>query len=194
MIQTIRQFFDACHPFGFPLLACSVALTAAILYHLVLTIKAREVQRLSNLLSQAPNALPEYCASHPSALTRTMQYALAEKKNPALPSLLESRLRILIDSQRAGMTIISIITNIAPMLGILGTAWGLVDIFGVFGSPSAGEGVALGISKALYTTIFGLAIAVPGVIALACFERSLERLSARINKLFTELLAKHSEL
>lgn len=194
MTDTIRQFFDACHPFGFPLLACSVALLAAILYHLALTIKTREIHRLNDLLHQLPNALPEYCASHRTPLARTIQYAVAEKNNPALPSLLESRLRLLIDSQRAGMTIISIITNIAPMLGILGTAWGLVDIFGVFGTPTAGEGVALGISKALYTTIFGLAIAVPGIIALACFERSLERRAAQINQLFTELLSKAPEL
>lgn len=194
MTDTIRQFIDACHPFGLPLLTCSVALLAAILYHLALTIKTREIHSLSNLLQQAPGALPEYCASLRSPLALTIQYAAAEKNNPALPSLLESRLRLLVDSQRAGMTIISIITNIAPMLGILGTAWGLVDIFGVFGTPTAGEGVALGISKALYTTIFGLAIAVPGVIALACFERSLERRAAQINKLFTELLAKAPEL
>ena len=78
------------------------------------------------------------------------------------------------------------------MLGILGTAWGLVDIFGVFGSPDAQAGIALGISKALYTTIFGLAIAVPGTIALSCFERAIERRAARINQCFTDLLANHN--
>ena len=74
------------------------------------------------------------------------------------------------------------------MLGILGTAWGLVDIFGVFGAPDAQVGIAMGISKALYTTIFGLAIAVPGVIAGTCFERRLENRAARINESFTTLL------
>ena len=192
MLQTIQQFLAACQPFGYPLLACSIVLIAAILYHLILTIKISAIRKLSDMLLSNPEALPEYCAAHPSALCSILASALAEKNNPALPELMESRLRLLVDSQRIGMTLIGIITNIAPMLGILGTAWGLVDIFGVFGTPAAGEGVALGISKALYTTIFGLAIAVPGVIALACFERALERKAALINDLFTALLTKRS--
>ena len=92
------------------------------------------------------------------------------------------------------MSTIAVITNIAPMLGILGTAWGLVDIFGVFGTPGAQEGIALGISKALYTTIFGLAIAVPGIIAQTWFERALERQASRMNEDFTYLLANRHKL
>ena len=101
---------------------------------------------------------------------------------------------LLVDSQRAGMSTIGVINNIAPMLGILGTAWGLVDIFGVFGTQAAELGIAQGISKALYTTIFGLAIAVPGVICLSWFERALERRAARINEFFTDLLAHRDRL
>jgi biopolymer transport protein ExbB/TolQ len=68
-----------------------------------------------------------------------------------------------------------------------------VDIFGVFDTPGAQEGIALGISKALYTTIFGLAIAVPGIIAQIYFERSLERQAAILNEHFSFLLAhRHS--
>ena len=119
---------------------------------------------------------------------------MAHKDAENVAELTESRLRVLIDNQRAGLAIISVITNIAPMLGILGTAWGLVDIFGVFGTPGAQDGIALGISKALYTTIFGLAIAVPGMIALTCAERGLERRATRINELFTELLASRHEI
>ena len=35
MNETIRQFSAACHPFGLPLLACSVIMLAAIIYHLL---------------------------------------------------------------------------------------------------------------------------------------------------------------
>lgn len=187
MTETIQQFFDACHPFGYPLLACSIALVAAILYHIMTTIGEREINKLARQLTSP--SLADYCATHPSPLALQVTYTLQEEASDKLTAITESRLRLFIDSQRAGMTTINIITNIAPMLGILGTAWGLVDIFGVFGSPSADQGIALGISKALYTTIFGLAIAVPGIIALACFERALERKAALINDLFTSLLA-----
>ena len=201
MTETLRQFFAACHPFGYPLLLCSILLLAAILYHFITRGSERELYRLSNLISKlkalSPRALDElheHCLKHPTATAREVSNLIQDKDNPALPALTESRLRLLVDSQRAGMTTISIITNVAPMLGILGTAWGLVDIFGVFGSPGAEAGIAVGISKALYTTIFGLAIAVPGVIALACFERSLERRAAIIHELFTDLLALRHKL
>jgi biopolymer transport protein ExbB/TolQ len=201
MTETLRQFFDACHPFGYPLLLCSVALVAAIFYHLFFRVSERELRRLGELLanvkSESPRAvevLQEHCLKHPGSTAAEISYVLKEKENPALPSLIESRLRLLVDSQRCGMTTISIVTSVAPMLGILGTAWGLVDIFGVFGQPGAEAGIALGISKALYTTIFGLAIAVPGIIAQACFERTLERRATLIDELFTDLLANRNKL
>ncbi len=201
MTETIGKFMEACHPFGYPLLICSVALVAAIIYHLIARVSARQILKLypllTNLKTETENArghLRDYCRQHPSPITDEVRYLIREKENAALPSLIESRLRLLVDSQRSGMTTISIITTVAPMLGILGTAWGLVDIFGVFGSPEADAGIAIGISKALYTTIFGLAIAVPGVIALACFERTLERRAALINEIFTDLLAQRNKL
>lgn len=196
MNETIQQFFDACQPFGYPLLACSLIMVAAIAYHLLFTGSNRALQRINQGLSNirqgkegAREELATQCQQTHTPLETEALYALQRLDDPDLAVRLESRLRLLVDAERAGMATISVITSIAPMLGILGTAWGLVDIFGVFGSPEAQEGIALGISKALYTTIFGLAIAVPGIIALTCFERALERRAARINAAFMELLS-----
>ena len=189
MYDTIRQFFAACHPFGLPLLACSVIMLAAILYHLLFT---RRHKSLTSLELVARGESSAECVLKPDAgdeLVEVLGFLVSQPASPALEQQVEARLRCIIDRQRAGLATIGIITTIAPMLGILGTAWGLVDIFGVFGSPDAQEGIALGISKALYTTIFGLAIAVPGTIALSCFERAIERRAARINQCFTDLLA-----
>lgn len=196
MIDTITRFFDACQPFGYPLLACSLILVAAIIYHIFYVGSNRLLNRLYNALSQAieqdsspESTLTEICMRSSSSLAEEVLYVLRQRHEPNLEQQVEARLRLFVDAQRAGMATISVITNIAPMLGILGTAWGLVEIFGVFGSAGAEPGIAMGISTALYTTIFGLAIAVPGIIALTCFERALERRAARINRFFTELLA-----
>lgn len=194
MNETIRQFFAACHPFGLPLLACSVAMLAAILYHLLFT---RRYKCLSLLEDIATGAAPAAAAEHlypRDALVAVLRLIASEPGSPSLEQQVEARLRSIIDRQRAGMTLISIVTTIAPMLGILGTAWGLVDIFGVFGAPDAQDSIAMGISKALYTTIFGLAIAVPGTIALSCFERALERRATRLDQCFTDLLANRNKL
>ena len=188
MNETIRQFFAACHPFGLPLLTCSIIMLAAILYHLLFSSRHKCLPQLEAAAGSIPPA--SVAQTFPQdELAQVLGFLCTQPAGPALEQQVEARLRCIIDRQRAGLATISIITTIAPMLGILGTAWGLVDIFGVFGTPEAQDGIALGISKALYTTIFGLAIAVPGTIALSCFERALERRAARINQCFTDLLA-----
>lgn len=192
MYDTIRQFFAACHPFGLPLLACSVIMLAAILYHLIFTRRHKSLIPLEQVACGKEKAENIVNAHAGDELVEVLGFLVSQPATPALEQQVEARLRCIIDRQRAGLATIGIITTIAPMLGILGTAWGLVDIFGVFGSPDAQEGIALGISKALYTTIFGLAIAVPGTIALSCFERAIERRAARINQCFTDLLANHN--
>lgn len=191
MNETIHQFFTACHPFGLPLLVCSVIMLAAILYHMLFTRQHRCLRRLESVSAGISSAAAVQESSRHDELVEVLTFIQNSPATPALEQQVEARLRCIIDRQRAGLSTISIITTIAPMLGILGTAWGLVDIFGVFGTPDAQDGIAMGISKALYTTIFGLAIAVPGTIALSCFERALERRATRINKCFTDILANH---
>mgnify|MGYP003466081823 FL=1 len=193
MPETIQQFLNACHPFGYPLLACSVLLIAAILYHLIFVGRSwqRTLSQIDFALqhpADAEKALREYSLQHHDALTDVILSILDAAPDASMEKVTEARLIHAIDSGRSGLALISIITNIAPMLGILGTAWGLVDIFGVFGAPEAQAGIAMGSSKALYATIYGLAIAVPGVIAGTCFERRLENRAARINESFTTLL------
>lgn len=193
MPETIRQFLDACYPFGYPLLTCSVLLITVILYHLIFVGRSwqRTLDQIDFALqhpTDAEKALREYSLQHHDALTEVILSILNAPAQTATEKLTEARLAHAIDSGRSGLALISIITNISPMLGILGTAWGLVDIFGVFGTADAQAGIAIGISKALYTTIFGLAIAVPGIIAGTCFERRLENRAAHINESFTTLL------
>ncbi len=195
MPATAIEFFEACHPFGYPLLACSVLLLAAIFYHLLVARAGRGLARLERLAAQEDAApLLHACRRSTSPLAAEVIHLANLPKDSAPTPQVEARLRLLIDADRVGMAAISVITNIAPMLGILGTAWGLVEIFGVFGQPGAQEGIAAGIATALYTTIFGLAIAVPGIIALTCFERALERRAARISALFTTLIALRDRL
>lgn len=198
MYNTIQQFFDACHPFGYPLLTCSVLLVTAIFFQWYIRLKSNAGADIplwwarltvENAEQREHNISLIRELAHKQPLVRIILFIAEHKDMPTLPTLVESRLRQYIDRSRAGMTLISTITNIAPMIGILGTAWGLVDIFGVFGTPGAQEGIALGISKALYTTIFGLAIAVPGIIAQSCFERALEREATQLDEQFTYLLA-----
>ncbi len=60
---------------------------------------------------------------------------------------------------------LNIIGNLGPLLGLLGTVWGMIEAFGELGA-SAGQGggaLAAGISKALVNTLAGLALAILGI-------------------------------
>ena len=87
----------------------------------------------------------------------------------------------------AGISVLDIVITIAPLLGLLGTASGLVLIFQGLGDNSDHLAIARGIAEALTTTIFGLAIAVPSVIAHGYFIRRIETLTARLETLLASL-------
>ena len=89
----------------------------------------------------------------------------------------------------AGIGVLDTVITIAPLLGLLGTASGLVLIFQGLGNNSDHLAIARGIAEALTTTIFGLAIAVPCVVAHGYFIRRIETLTARLESLLASLSA-----
>ncbi|MDB5741787.1 MAG: MotA/TolQ/ExbB proton channel [Polaromonas sp.] len=92
------------------------------------------------------------------------------------------------------------IASAAPLLGLLGTVIGMIEIFGAHTGtgPTAGAGnpaqLAQGISMALYNTAFGLMVAIPALIFwryfrarvdgyLLSMELSAERFMRHLNTL-----------
>ena len=65
-----------------------------------------------------------------------------------------------------GMNIIATIVALEPMLGLLGTVWGVLDAFAEMGTAGSANlaTIAPSISAALVTTVVGLIVAIPGVM------------------------------
>jgi len=82
-----------------------------------------------------------------------------------------------------GMSAIDVIVSLAPLLGLLGMASGLVVMFGGLGENPDPTLVSRGISEALNTTVFGLALAVPAIVAHAFFLRRIDMFVARLEGL-----------
>ena len=78
------------------------------------------------------------------------------------------------------------IAAIAPLVGLLGTVLGMFQAFGGIASDvSAGAKpvvLAQGVSQAIVTTIFGLAVAIPSLVAHAFFRRRAQRRIAEIEE------------
>jgi len=65
---------------------------------------------------------------------------------------------------------LSLISNVAPMMGLLGTVGGMVEAFNKIastGGQASPAELAGGISKALLTTMFGLVVAIPVTASFA---------------------------
>ncbi|MFH5806782.1 MotA/TolQ/ExbB proton channel family protein [Alienimonas sp. DA493] len=75
---------------------------------------------------------------------------------------------------------LSVIATVAPMLGLLGTVWGMMLAFNEFSTkanPQVSE-LAPGIFKALVTTLLGLGVAVPAVASFALLRNRIDELVA----------------
>ncbi|QDS95141.1 Biopolymer transport protein ExbB [Roseimaritima multifibrata] len=76
---------------------------------------------------------------------------------------------------------LSVIGNIAPMVGLLGTVTGMIFAFqqvaGSQGAAGAGD-LAEGIYQALVTTVGGLIVAIPSLAAYAVFRNRVDTLIA----------------
>ncbi|OYY61683.1 MAG: flagellar motor protein MotA [Hydrogenophilales bacterium 28-61-11] len=75
------------------------------------------------------------------------------------------------------LTSLGTIASMAPLLGLLGTVIGMIEIFGAqtAGGTNPGQ-LAHGISIALYNTAFGLIVAIPAMIAYRFFRSKVESL------------------
>lgn len=74
---------------------------------------------------------------------------------------------------------------IAPLLGLLGTVWGMIQAFkGIAGSEGLGNPKVLadGIYGALSTTAGGLAVAIPAIVAYWFLQGKIEAFAARVER------------
>ena len=75
------------------------------------------------------------------------------------------------------LTTLGTIAAVSPLLGLLGTVIGMVELFGAF--TAAGHDVAMfarGISVALYNTAMGIVVAVPSMIFYRHFRARVDSL------------------
>lgn len=84
---------------------------------------------------------------------------------------------------------ISVVSNIAPMLGLLGTVQGMIMAFEglATGAPDVGA-LALAISQALWTTAAGLMVAIPSVTFFYGLRNSANRVILRMQAMTFELI------
>jgi biopolymer transport protein ExbB len=122
--------------------------------------------------------LRRICQQHPSSLSRLLlladkhrNWSKAENTNS-----LETQARQEISKLERGLVVLEIVVGIAPLLGLVGTIYGLIALFGDLGTNGLGDNNALasGIAIALNATLLGLITAIPSLIAWSYYSKKIE--------------------
>lgn len=95
------------------------------------------------------------------------------------------------DGLRKYLRIFSAVSNVAPLLGLLGTVLGMIEAFEALSSASADSPpdlLASGISQALITTAAGLSVAIPAYLAYIYFSARADRYLVEIDALCQQVV------
>jgi biopolymer transport protein TolQ len=89
------------------------------------------------------------------------------------------------------LTFLATTASVAPFIGLFGTVWGVLTSFlGLSNAENATlKAVGPGIAEALIATAFGLAAAIPAVIAYNHFVNRLRTVGGQLDDLQADLLA-----
>lgn len=133
-----------------------------------------------------------FCDEQKSVHSRVVSMGLKAYQNDeqsVKPTLEEAALNEL-PALEAHTPYLSMLAQIATLLGLLGTIIGLMDAFSAVGTASAAARameLTKGISKAMNTTAFGLIVAIPSLIAYTVVQRRTERLIDDIERCNTRV-------
>ena len=89
------------------------------------------------------------------------------------------------DRVQVRTSLLSMIANVATLLGLLGTIMGLIQSFDAVATAKAAERSALltaGISVAMNATLLGLGVAIPCMIAFSLITNQSNRLNAEVER------------
>lgn len=174
-----------------PLIIASV-LALAIIFERFYTLRAPLVAPLG-LLDQTVDNLRRHGANPDVLRALTENSALGRILAAGVRNISASREVMKESLEEAGRAVghelerylstLGTIATVAPLLGLLGTVVGMIEIFGSQ-APTGGNPAALahGISVALYNTAFGLIVAIPSMIFYRHFRARVDAFLAEMEQ------------
>ncbi|MBI2870289.1 MAG: MotA/TolQ/ExbB proton channel family protein [Candidatus Omnitrophica bacterium] len=144
--------------------------------------------------SERVDTLLRTCQQYASPLSRMLAQGVMNRKRPredCVQILYNVGRRETHDLER-GLLMLELVAGIAPLLGLLGTVLGMVNIFDVITQMGMGQAQVLskGISQALITTIAGLFIGIPALAAYNFFAKRVDDLVIELERQITVMLHK----
>lgn len=174
-----------------PLILCSVLALALIIERFVSlrTSKVAPTELLAEVVELTRSGLPDSKTIAHLESNSTLGALLAAGLKTMLhqpqstPEDLRAELEIsgrrLTQQLERNLTALATIASVAPLIGLLGTVVGMIEIFSAQSASTANAGgnpvaLAHGISVALYNTAFGLMIAIPALVFWRYFRSKVD--------------------
>jgi biopolymer transport protein ExbB len=183
----------------YPILACSIIALAIFLERLAFLrrkhlLPARFVRNVTRTWQRGDiDQAWRLCEQHDVPLARILRAGLLKAKEGTqeMERAIEATGSHEAGVVGANLRFLGAISNIAPMLGFLGTVTGLISAFNVIAMHGTGDPnlLADGVSEALITTEFGLFVGIPALGAYHYLRGRVERLMHEMEGIILDLLS-----
>lgn len=155
------------------------------------------LEQLADAARQAPSEPFALLTRHALASSRHHARHGAPRLQTAgsLAEFLTRAMRRVIDEETArlewGLTALASIASTAPFVGLFGTVWGVFHALTAIGQGGAAtlEQIAGPVGEALIMTGFGLAVAIPAVLAYNAYARANRLLLSKLDAFAHDLFA-----
>src|SRR5439155_4903673 len=139
-----------------------------------------------------PQAFRELCDRHPSVIAEILKAGLtrAGRPVPEVEKAMEDAALRELGALRSRVRPLTVLSSAAPLVGLLGTAVGMILVFRTASQvgPGKAELLAEGIYLKLETTVAGLIVAIPSVLFAAVLNSRTEKLMRRIESYLMEMI------
>lgn len=130
------------------------------------------------------------CQSHKNSISKVILSILAnydEAKNSKseLEYIAEESVYTQVANLEKRNWVLSLSATACPQIGLLGTISGMIKAFGALSIANDAPMVATGISEALYTTAFGLMVAIPCLVAHVVVNKKIDSILHDLNRLMS---------
>ncbi len=195
----IRWVYDAEGIFFFPQLGISIAVVALICTNFLATrrrlflpeeftrtfegqVKDKKFKEAFELAKKEESFVGRLVAAGLQRLSVGYQEAIAAMEELGEEESMKHEHRL---------SYLALIGNIATLVGLLGTVWGMVAAFMVIGSSDVAPKpsmLAQGVSQALVTTVLGLLQAIPAIIFFTVFKNRIAQLTLEVGTQSEQLM------
>ncbi len=200
--MTLLELFHKGGLLMYPITMCSIV-GLAFVFERCASLRRRALlpralfDKVEDLVNRgAPDEARKACHERPGPLSRLLGSVLlvANGSRTEMEDSLENEgARVLWELRRNGK-VLAVVASVAPLLGLLGTVWGMIKAFSTFAFYSKMHGVpptemlAKGIYEALITTAAGLDVAIPALLFFYYFKGKADQLVHEMEEISLQVI------